>query len=661
MEAVGHPKPQNFTVVFDTGSGHLFLPDASCQDQVCLRHRRYNRTLSDSAAEINGDGSAATKERDMVAISYGIGEISGDFVREVVCIGSSSSSEGSHCTLARVILAQQLTAEPFQHFHFDGVLGLGLSALALNPEFHLFSQLSKGDVAPSFGVFLSQPGHVGSQVTFGGQDLQRFSGCHAIVDTGTSLLGVPQTVRHVGRGKRASFELKRVFLFGEPVLQKCLGRNIKTRPNFAGACHGVLGSQPRRKHPAPWRMPISTRLRRILAQSGRTTQWRLCLHLWAQKPCAVAAAAAISACGRAAHWDQSLALYDHWLRHDQPSDPAVLNSTLAACAHAARWVLALTLLEEAKRHHRAFDLLGLNSALNACGRAARWEVSLALLMQLQKQRLADATSVNSTISACDRAAVWQLALSLLYTHRADLVGASAALSACARGAAWASALAVLHAHRANAVSFGAAITACGRSTRWRFALQLLGDALKTTSRASLACFSAAVSACELGAAWEAALVVLSKAARDWPLDRTILNATISSCEKGWQWDRCLALLHATDAVTCGAAAEACASAMRWVEALSLASRVDSVVATAAATRAKEDAQHAVHRRSCCFSHAQHINCRRRWAWRPTWPALPWKTWPSTHWRSQGGSKLLLTLYCFQSRQGIIWLLRFLFS
>ncbi|CAJ1414460.1 unnamed protein product [Effrenium voratum] len=488
-------------------------------------------------------------------------------------------------------------------------------------------------------------------------------------------------------------------------------------------------------------MPISTRLRRILAQSGRTTQWRLCLHLWAQKPCAVAAAAAISACGRAAHWDQSLALYDHWLRHDQPSDPAVLNSTLAACAHAARWVLALTLLEEAKRHHRAFDLLGLNSALNACGRAARWEVSLALLMQLQKQRLADATSVNSTISACDRlareplsdhptqpiqgltdnmpslqqhacqssagrAAVWQLALSLLYTHRADLVGASAALSACARGAAWASALAVLHAHRANAVSFGAAITACGRSTRWRFALQLLGDALKTTSRASLACFSAAVSACELGAAWEAALVVLSKAARDWPLDRTILNATISSCEKGWQWDRCLTLLHATDAVTCGAAAEACASAMRWVEALSLASRVDSVVATAAATRAKEDAQHAVHRRppvpssalmlraydlmpshacqnavggparsvavqrnhilsrgsrSCCFSHAQHINCRRRWAWRPTWPALPWKTWPSTHWRSQGGSKLLLTLYCFQSRQGIIWLLRFLFS
>ena len=98
------------------------------------------------------------------------------------------------------------------------------------------------------------------------------------------------------------------------VEEACTGE-AKSKANCfreAGACHGVLGSQPRRKHPAPWRMPISTRLRRILAQSGRTTQWRLCLHLWAQKPCAVAAAAAISACGRAAHWDQSLALYDHW-------------------------------------------------------------------------------------------------------------------------------------------------------------------------------------------------------------------------------------------------------------------------------------------------------------------------------------------------------------
>lgn len=224
---VGRPKPQNFTVVFDTGSGHLFLPDASCEDQVCQKHARYDRRLSASAEEINGDGSPAGNEHDVVSISYGIGEVVGDFVRDVVCLGEASEASESHCTTTRVILARHLTPEPFQQFHFDGVLGLGLSALAPNQEFHLFSQLA-GDMGPSFGVFLSRPGQPGSEVTFGGQDLRRTQGpmawvpvslkpqgywgvhvkavragkkllpicedggCHAIVDTGTSLLGVPR-------------------------------------------------------------------------------------------------------------------------------------------------------------------------------------------------------------------------------------------------------------------------------------------------------------------------------------------------------------------------------------------------------------------------------------------------------------------------------------
>ncbi|CAE7535729.1 unnamed protein product [Symbiodinium natans] len=174
---VGHPKPQNFTVVFDTGSGHLFLPDRSCQDAVCLQHRRFDRSLSASAAEINSDGSHARREHDVVSISYGIGEVVGDFVRDVVCMGAPGSLEEGPCTSARVILAKQLTTEPFQHFAFDGVLGLGLSALALNPEFHLFSQLAgRSSIQQTFSVFLARPGESGSQVTFGGQDEGRADG-----------------------------------------------------------------------------------------------------------------------------------------------------------------------------------------------------------------------------------------------------------------------------------------------------------------------------------------------------------------------------------------------------------------------------------------------------------------------------------------------------
>merc|ERR1719343_1714721 len=92
---VGGPQPQNFTVVFDTGSGHLFVPSAACDEEACLLHRRYDRSLSRHAVELNHDGSKAKAtrlhERDQVSIAYGTGEIVGDFARETVCIGLSSA------------------------------------------------------------------------------------------------------------------------------------------------------------------------------------------------------------------------------------------------------------------------------------------------------------------------------------------------------------------------------------------------------------------------------------------------------------------------------------------------------------------------------------------------------------------------------------------
>jgi len=228
---VGQPKPQSFTVVFDTGSGHLFLPSKECEDESCKKHRRYDKHLSASVQEINDDGSVVdgVGVRDSVSIAYGTGEILGSFVREVVCIGSGVGNATSelppHCTTMRLVLATEMTSEPFTTFGFDGVLGLGLDSLALHPEFHLFGQLSA--LRPVFGVFLARHEGVGSEVTFGGHDDSRIQGdlgwvpvsspemgywrvqilrvrvgakdlticddgCHAIVDTGTSILGAPK-------------------------------------------------------------------------------------------------------------------------------------------------------------------------------------------------------------------------------------------------------------------------------------------------------------------------------------------------------------------------------------------------------------------------------------------------------------------------------------
>jgi hypothetical protein len=234
---VGSPVPQNFTVVFDTGSGHFFLPSTACQDESCAHHNRYDPSASMSAVDINHDGVQVTVHddaRDQVSIAYGTGEIVGEFVKETVCLGFNSNASGEHCARVRVITAREMTAEPFKNFIFDGVLGLGLPGLALDPEFHFLGQMTKSvtSFVPVFGVFLSSRGpSVGrerSEITLGGHDRTRTQnpldwvhvhqpesghwririrgirigdqrvpfcddgGCTTILDTGTSMLGVPR-------------------------------------------------------------------------------------------------------------------------------------------------------------------------------------------------------------------------------------------------------------------------------------------------------------------------------------------------------------------------------------------------------------------------------------------------------------------------------------
>eukprot|EP00928_Gymnodinium_smaydae_P079125 TRINITY_DN63139_c0_g1_i1.p1 TRINITY_DN63139_c0_g1~~TRINITY_DN63139_c0_g1_i1.p1 ORF type:complete len:514 (+),score=125.75 TRINITY_DN63139_c0_g1_i1:102-1643(+) len=236
---IGSPTPQEFTAVFDTGSAHVFIPSSFCNSESCKVHRRYSRRYSNSYVDIDHDGQPVDlgdHTRDQVSIAYGTGEIIGDFVSEKICLAPPSgyydySNEGTnenHCTRARVILATEMTTEPFIYFNFDGVIGLGLESLALHPEYHIFGQLARdGRIAPIFSFFLSANDEVDSEITFGGVDEQRFSGeqkwlpitspedgfwkvgirrlfvgdkalnfcedgaCTAIVDTGTSALGVP--------------------------------------------------------------------------------------------------------------------------------------------------------------------------------------------------------------------------------------------------------------------------------------------------------------------------------------------------------------------------------------------------------------------------------------------------------------------------------------
>lgn len=239
---VGSPKPQEFRVVFDTGSGHVVLPAKECQSDSCLEHRRYSMKKSRSASAINMDGSRVSRGEvcDQVTIGYGTGEVTGEFVEDRVCLGPSpaktrgptkAAAEQNQvpCNTMHFLAAVEMSQEPFQSFDFDGIIGMGLSSLALTPNFSFFqlTQESNQTDLSQFGVFLNEGEHEeDSEIAIGGYNLERVMeplrwapvarveeghwqvaitsiringkplksckrGCRGIIDTGTSHWGIP--------------------------------------------------------------------------------------------------------------------------------------------------------------------------------------------------------------------------------------------------------------------------------------------------------------------------------------------------------------------------------------------------------------------------------------------------------------------------------------
>mmetsp|Transcript_103813 Transcript_103813/g.179294 ORF Transcript_103813/g.179294 Transcript_103813/m.179294 type:complete len:507 (-) Transcript_103813:198-1718(-) len=227
---VGTPK-NTFTVVFDTGSGHFILPRQSCTTETCAKHRRYDGKASSTSTDIEYDGKVinpASTQRDQVIVSFGTGKVTGEFVKDYVCVGASANDVD--CAMLRVVLAIDMTPDPFGLFAFDGVLGLGLNALTLDPKFSFFGEMvaQNPGMHPQFSVFLARHEGGESVISFGGHDPEkadselawspvamqelgywqvqikgvrigdqvleecRDGGCRAVLDTGTSLLGVPR-------------------------------------------------------------------------------------------------------------------------------------------------------------------------------------------------------------------------------------------------------------------------------------------------------------------------------------------------------------------------------------------------------------------------------------------------------------------------------------
>ncbi|RMB99345.1 hypothetical protein DUI87_24080 [Hirundo rustica rustica] len=208
---IGTP-PQNFLVIFDTGSANLWVPSTYCQSPACEDHARFNHSLSSTFLGIDAS----------YTLSYGFGDVS-------VALGCDT------VTIQNITLRDQEfglsldePSSPFSYLGFDGILGLAYPGVAI-PGFPTLlqnllqqEQLSK----PIFSFFFSRNPtyNYGGEIILGGVDAQLFSGeifwapviqefywkigvegfsvgmevtgwcsqgCHGIVDTGTFLLTVP--------------------------------------------------------------------------------------------------------------------------------------------------------------------------------------------------------------------------------------------------------------------------------------------------------------------------------------------------------------------------------------------------------------------------------------------------------------------------------------
>ncbi|NXW40166.1 CATE protein, partial [Nyctiprogne leucopyga] len=208
--SIGTP-PQNFTVVFDTGSSNLWVPSVYCVSKACAEHAKFHPSQSSTYQAIGTPFS----------IQYGTGSLTGVIGSDQVVV------EG--LTVSNQQFAESVS-EPGKAFldaEFDGILGLAYPSLAVDGVTPVFDNMMAQNLVelPMFSVYMSAnpESSLGGELLFGGFDPSRFTGtlnwvpvtqqgywqiqvdniqvggtvafcsngCQAIVDTGTSLITGP--------------------------------------------------------------------------------------------------------------------------------------------------------------------------------------------------------------------------------------------------------------------------------------------------------------------------------------------------------------------------------------------------------------------------------------------------------------------------------------
>ncbi|XP_022352882.1 chymosin-like [Enhydra lutris kenyoni] len=206
---IGTP-PQEFTVVFDTGSSDLWVPSVYCKSYACRNHHRFDPAKSSTFQNLN----------EPLSIQYGTGSMQGFLGLDTVTVSNIVDPQQT------VGLSTKEPGNVFTYSEFDGILGLAYPTLASEYSVPVFDNMMQKHLVARdlFSVYLSRNGQ-GSMLTLGAIDPSYYTGslhwvpvtvqeywqftvdrvtvngvvvacdggCQAILDTGTSMLVGPSS------------------------------------------------------------------------------------------------------------------------------------------------------------------------------------------------------------------------------------------------------------------------------------------------------------------------------------------------------------------------------------------------------------------------------------------------------------------------------------